>query len=247
MEISDSGWVKAVGSEARHEFQSHLLYLRRLHYFARYGDYAGRLSHKVRQGAIDHKAHGWETLSGAQQWTKISERIKFEAIAWENCAITQDTAAHPTTSAVMEACMAIGTDFPNMLQAIHTYAARNDNLHNPLNNLIAEGNFPQIATTLFTDLAELGNIMPVDMGDEEQFMRAVLLELRDSWFKIREGGQYEIMPFTWLPKQALIAEWEATQTATHKKVAGQAVQAQEIANGAKKRLDALTNWSDNSR
>ena len=125
--------------------------------------------------------------------------------------------------------MAIGTDFPNMLQAIHTYAARNDNLHNPINNLIAEGNFPQIATTLCNDLAELENIMPVDMGDEEQFMRAVLLELRDSWFEIP----------TWLPKKALIAEWEATRTAAHKKVAGQAVQAQAIANGAKKRLDAL--------
>ena len=97
----------------------------------------------------------------------------------------------------MEACMAIGTDFPKMLQAIHTYAARNDNLHNPINNLIAEGNFPQNATTLCDDLAELGNIMPVDMGDEKKFMRAVLLELRDSWFEILEGDY-----FTWLPKKS---------------------------------------------
>ena len=64
---------------------------------------------------------------------------------------------------------------------------------------------------------QVGNIMPVDMGDEEQFMRAVL-ELRDSWFEILEVEQ-----FTWLPKKA---EWEATRTAAHKIVAGQAVQAQ---------------------
>lgn len=72
-------------------------------------------------------------------------------------------------------------------------------------------------------------------------MREVLLELRDAWFTIEEGGQYEIMHFTWLPKKALIAEWEGTQNAAKKKVADQAVQAQSqaIANGSKKRLGAL--------
>ncbi len=53
IDVSDNGWVKAVGSEDRHIFQGQLLYLRRLHYYARYGHYAGRLSHRVRQGAID--------------------------------------------------------------------------------------------------------------------------------------------------------------------------------------------------
>lgn len=48
MEISDISWVNAVGSEDHHKFQSQLLYLRRLHYYARYCDYAGRLSHRVR-------------------------------------------------------------------------------------------------------------------------------------------------------------------------------------------------------
>ena len=239
MEISDRGWIKAIGSEDHHKLQSQLLYLRRIHYYARYGDYAGRLSHRVRQGAADHKVEGWEMLSGAQQWTMISERINQESDAWKNCAVTKDRKFHPTTSAVMETCMAIGTDFPKMIRAIHTYAARNDNLHNPINNLIAEGNFPEIANTIYDDLAELGNIMSVEMCEEEQFMRAVLLELRDAWFKIREGGEYERMPFTWIPKQALIAEWEAVQDAAVTKVANQAVQAQAIANGAKKRLDAL--------
>ena len=82
IDVSDNGWVKAVGSEDRHIFQGQLLYLRRLHYYARYGDYVGSLSHRVRQGAIDHKVEGWEMLSGAQQWTKISERIKYEADEW---------------------------------------------------------------------------------------------------------------------------------------------------------------------
>lgn len=88
--------------------------------------------------------------------------------------------AHPTTSAVMEACMAIGINFSRVIQAIHTYAARNYNPHNPINNLIAAGNFPEIANTIYNDLAELGNIMPAEMCQEEQFMRAVLLELRDA-------------------------------------------------------------------
>lgn len=67
MAISDRGWVKEIGSEDHHKLQSQLLFLTRLHYYARYGDYAGRLSHRVRQGAADHKVKGWEMLSGAQQ------------------------------------------------------------------------------------------------------------------------------------------------------------------------------------
>ena len=179
-------------------------------------------------------------LSGAQQWTEISERIEQESVAWKNCAITKDREAHQTTSAVMEACMAIGTDFSMMIPAIHTYVARNDNLHNFINNLIVDGNFPEIANTIYNDFAELGIIMPVEMCEEEQFMQAVLLELRDSWFDIEEGEDYEIQPFTWIPTQALIAEWKALKSAAGKKVTGQAVQAQAIANGAKKRLDALS-------
>lgn len=75
--------------------------------------------------------------------------------------------------------------------------------------------------------------MPIEMWKEEQFMRAVL-ELRDGWFETGKGGDYKTKPFTWIPTRAQIEEWKVS-----KKVAGQAVQAQAIANGAKKRLDAL--------
>ena len=80
MEISDRGWVNAIGSEDHHKLQSQLLYLRRLQYYDRYGDYAGRLSHRVRQGAADRKLEGWEMLSGAQKWTMISNRIIQESV-----------------------------------------------------------------------------------------------------------------------------------------------------------------------
>lgn len=144
-------------------------------------------------------------LSGTQQWTKISKRIDQESVAWKNCAVTKDREAHPTTSAIMEACMAIGTELSTMIQAIHTYAARNNNVHSPIDNLIAEENFPESAKTIYNDVAELGNIMPVEMYEEEQLMRAVLLELKDSWFEIEEGEDYEIKAFSWIPKQALIS------------------------------------------
>lgn len=37
-----------------------------------------------------------------------------------------------------------GPDFHIMIQAIHIHAARNSSFHNRINNLIAEGNFPEI-------------------------------------------------------------------------------------------------------
>lgn len=65
MVISERGWVKAIGSEDNNTLKSQLPYLRHLHYFARYGDNVGRLSHQVRQGAAaDHKVDGLEMLSG---------------------------------------------------------------------------------------------------------------------------------------------------------------------------------------
>lgn len=84
IEISDRDWVKAIGLEDRHKSQGQILYLRRLHYYARYGDYAGRLSHMVRQGAINYKVKGWENLSGAQEWTKLSERIHHDVKSVES-------------------------------------------------------------------------------------------------------------------------------------------------------------------
>ena len=157
----------------------------------------------VRQGAIDPKVKGWESLSGAQERTQISELIHDEADVWEKRGVTKDKEKHPNTSAVMGGCMAIGKDFPNMIQAIHIYAARNDIPQNPINHLNADGNFPKIANFVYDDLTELENIMPVDLCEEDQFMRAVLLKLRDLWFKIRKGGEYEIKPFIWLPKQTM--------------------------------------------
>lgn len=97
---------------------------------------------------------------------------------------------------------------PNMIQAIDSYAARNNDLHNPINNLIADGNFPKIASTICEGWAELGNIVPADMCEEGQFMRAVPLEFRHGWLK---------MPFTWFPKPTLVAEWDAMKNAADKK------------------------------
>lgn len=82
----------------------------------------------------------------------------------------KDRKFHPITSAVMETCMAIGIDFAKIIWAIHTYTARNDNLHNLINNFIAEENFPKIANIIYNDLAELGNIMSVEMCEKEQCM-----------------------------------------------------------------------------
>lgn len=51
---------------------------------------------------------------------KIREQIRDEADRWQNRAIILNRGAHLTTSVIMEASMAIGTDFPNIIKVIHT-------------------------------------------------------------------------------------------------------------------------------
>lgn len=105
-----------------------------------------------------------------------------------------------TSSAVWKACHATGMDYDQTVWAIHTYGARNTAVHSNLHDLVVEGNYFDIAMTLYKDLNDLKSTMPIDLLDHEMYMRATLVELRDKWFHIDEDETNK--PFSWVPTRA---------------------------------------------
>lgn len=126
MMISDRGWVKATDSEDNRKLKSQLLYLRRLHYFPRYRDIVGRLSHQVGQGVANHKVESYEMLSaktvmGGGHWTGyITRRVVHKRIVQSQ----KNRKFQPNISAVMETCIVIGTHFHRMIRAIQSMLKR---------------------------------------------------------------------------------------------------------------------------
>lgn len=64
--------------------------------------------------------------------------------------------------------------------------ARNTAVHRDLNDLVVEGRYADIATTLHKDLQDLTSTIPIDLLDHEEYMQATLIELRDKWFMTDE-------------------------------------------------------------
>jgi hypothetical protein len=59
-------------SEEKRTMQSNVLELRRLQYYARYGDYLKVLPNKIRAHAREAGIHNWQLIVGKHLWTDIS-------------------------------------------------------------------------------------------------------------------------------------------------------------------------------
>lgn len=118
-------WDKAAGDHSTQKLQDELLKLRRLQYYARYGDYAARVAHDVREITRKHNTEGWPLLSEISQWSTISEIIRGEEkewsrisrdiheeeIYWQAHGSGKNLEAVKTTYAVWKRCRVNGMDF----------------------------------------------------------------------------------------------------------------------------------------
>lgn len=162
-EMARRPWVSAVGDEYTESLQRELVKLRRLQFFARYGDYTHRVAHQLRDSTGREQTENWKEISGTFQWSNISQRITTEADHWKLYGSSKDINEVKTTYAVYQGCQKTGLNFKQALTAIDTYGARNEAFHNPINNLVAEGRWTDIATTLAEDLRDLASTMPIEL------------------------------------------------------------------------------------
>lgn len=240
-EMTRRPWVNAVGDEFTESLQRELIKLRRLQFFARYGDYTQRVAHQLRDSSRRAQTENWSEISWAFQWSDISQRITVEADHWKLYGSSKGIDDVKTTYAVYQSCQQTGLDLKQALAAIRTYGARNQACHSPINDLVAEGRWTDIATTIAEDIRDLASTMPIELKDEEAVIRAILLELRDEWFTIGNyNGLVEGLaePWTWLPTPQLIQQFKDSKT-PEKKQAARRANEDQVAKGAARRVQKL--------
>ncbi len=240
-EMARRPWVCAVGDEYTESLQREVVKLRRLQFFARYGDYTQRVAHLLRDSTRRKQTESWREVSGTFKWSDISERITSESRYWKLYGSSKGLDDVETTYAVYQGCETTGIGFKQALAAIHTYGARNEARQNSINDLVAEGRWTDIATTLAEDLRDLSNTMPIELKDEEAEVRAILLQLRDQWFTM--GAFNSVVdelaqPWMWLPTPQLIQECMDSRT-PEKRQAARRANEDQVAQGAAKRIQKL--------
>ena len=113
-----------------------VLKLRKLAYWARYGDYAAHMASQLRKKAgEDPKTAFAEKISGQFLWTDISAQLEREERAY-NKTFFRDESVIFTIIAVHEACARVGIDVDVMIKIIHLYADRNAAFHRDLKNML---------------------------------------------------------------------------------------------------------------
>ncbi|MCJ1426636.1 hypothetical protein MMC29_004539 [Sticta canariensis] len=123
----------------------------------------------------------------------MSERMREKEAQWGKYGSANVLDEIETTFAIWNSCLAIGMEFDQTL----SHGARNTAVHSDLNDLVAEGLYGDIATTLYKDLHDLPRTMAIDLLE---YMRATLIELRDKWYDIDED---ETNKLSWFPTNAL--------------------------------------------
>lgn len=114
-EMARRPWVNAVGDEFTGSLQRELIKLRRLQFFARYGDYTQRVAHQLRNSSRRAQTENWREISGAFQWSDISQRITVEGDHWELYGSSKGIDDVKTTYAVYQSCQQTGLDFKQAL------------------------------------------------------------------------------------------------------------------------------------
>lgn len=218
-EMVNDSWFKDLGDEETHQFKESLLLLRRYQYYARYGDYAQRLCQQLRLQSSSDRFEGWRTLSSAHSRQDISKVIRHEETIWNQPAWAHEPINCPTIYAVHRTCIALDADHKQMIAAIHTYADRNEILHNSIDSLLKLGEFQELAKIISGDLNDLSSIIPLELLKEEALMRAILLDLKKRWFDIPEIDNMQRPPSTWHASKELKKEIQLRQNPATKAAA----------------------------
>ncbi|MCJ1430743.1 hypothetical protein MMC27_000093 [Xylographa pallens] len=140
VEMSEKNWYSAAGrGAASHKLEEDVIELRRLQYFARYGDYVKIMAHRVRKEVMSQQTEGEEKVSGQRSYAELAELAEMlhkEAEYYDKNASKSAPGQASTSQAVCAACMAVGIDFHQTRLAIYAYGERCDALHNNIFTLV---------------------------------------------------------------------------------------------------------------
>ncbi len=178
-------WHETAKTDKIQALQEDILQLRRMVFYMRYGDYTAKVTQNLRPGAQAYSLDVWRPISDASKWTQVDNAIRAEWADWEKKGTkAPDIGETKIIEAVWTACNLIGLDFEQMLVVIRTYAERNVLFDGRFADLLEKGKSGALAQAIHGDLEDLSKVTPTDMMVEEDYIRAIVVELRDRWFDV---------------------------------------------------------------
>ncbi|KAL9101816.1 MAG: hypothetical protein Q9163_002963 [Psora crenata] len=203
--VQEKDFLKPLDSQSE-ELQDHLLKLRELEYFMRYGDYIQIIPTRIRLYTSKNKTENWELLLGQNYWSNIAKELDAEEEGRQATRFrTGSILDHPNlrvTYAVSRACQELGISEEMVVRSIMEYGRRNNFVHLNLADLRKEGDFHLLAKILYTDREGLSLIFSeVTSETDLARLRDIIQNEIDTWFNTSVNPG---LPTTWCPTEALI-------------------------------------------
>ena len=189
-------------------WQQTILGIRRLQLYTRYGDYMAHYLKDFKAGAKEDKSEGWETFQKDRYvWTTMAKELQREEQDWIQYGATPKptipTKLVENHFAVSDACKVLALDFDEVCAIIKGYAERNELAHSPLETLIKERKWADLASTFRKDLDDLRRVVPTGTEWLQAPLAACLRHHIGKMFKCEEKDFDQNNPQTWLPSDYL--------------------------------------------
>ena len=162
-------------SQQQKELEEKLLKLKRLEYFARYGDYLARELSFLRETPAVVKTGNHKDLQ--QYWTKINTKMQKEKSIYNGQGGKRDTGKMPTLLAIWNVANEVNLSTERVEWVIEHYAERNLLVHSIVTELMQIGRWTQLAELLYNDGKDLAVTIPPGMEADIDNMSATISSL----------------------------------------------------------------------
>ncbi|MCJ1482874.1 hypothetical protein MMC06_003040 [Schaereria dolodes] len=210
--IQLEGFLKPLKTAEQAELEDHLLQLREMQYLTRYGDYLKVIPVRIRNHANTQQIPDWQLTSTNHQWTEIADAIIKEEERRKEAdrlGSKMKDEGLPTTMTIVFACRDLGLSEGTVIWSIKDYATRNRQLHRSIDNMKEQGNFTQVAETLFADRNDLDSVFSFKSATDIEHLRKIVQAEIDHCFV--NAHKFPDAPGVWAASEALFKVYEDAQ------------------------------------
>lgn len=191
--IHYNGFMSKKPTEQQQTLEQQLLKLKKLEYYARYGDYFARELAALRESAALLKTENHEELQ--QYWTVINTKMQYERKLFEKEGQGLEPGRMPTLLAIWNAAIEVKLPTERVEWVIQQYAERNLLVHSTVTELIQVGHWSKLAELLYNDEKDICLVIPPGMQEDIEKLSAIIRSLITKFFIIEEGDEND--PMTW--------------------------------------------------
>ncbi len=191
--IQQNFWLCKEPTEQHKELEQKLLELKRLEYYARYGDHLTSELAEVKETARALRIESHEELQ--DYWTKINEKMRDEKLILERDGVQTDHRSVPTLLAVWHVANTVNLPRERVIWVIEQYAQRSLLSHYTITQLMQTGDWSALAILLYNDAKDLAVTIPLSDARNLVNMSATISTLKERFFEVEPGD--EDFPKAW--------------------------------------------------